>query len=284
MSRPPVSLRTGLIAALVLSSLVVSAPNASAATITAKSGDVSATFTYSGTFPQSRDPRLTITRAGNVLDNVAISSKWCGHQCWPDSVSPGHSVLHVVRLSQHGPLDVVLDLYSGGAHCCTVEQVFSLDVSSGRYRKFEFNFGDPGTKLVPLGKGGSDLFLSADDSFAYAFTDYAASGMPIEILSFSHNAFHNVTRSFPKLIANDATQWRSAFDSAATSHYQDTVGLAAAWAADEDMLGHVSSVQKFLRLEQRAGHLNSALSPIEPSGQKFIVALQKFLGQHGYAQ
>jgi hypothetical protein len=108
--------------------------------------------------------------------------------------------------------------------------------------------------------------------------------MPIEILSFSHNAFHNVTRSFPKLIANDATQWRSAFDSAATSHYQDTVGLAAAWAADEDMLGHFSSVQKFLRLEQRAGHLNSALSPIEPSGQKFIVAVQKFLGQHGYAQ
>jgi hypothetical protein len=159
-----------------------------------------------------------------------------------------------------------------------------LDASSGRYRKFEYNFGDPGTKLAPLGKGGSDLFLSADDSFAYAFTDYAASGMPIEILNFSHDAFHNVTRSFPKLIAKDAAQWLSAFDSTATSHYQDTVGLAAAWAADEDMLGHFSSVQRFLKLELRAGHLNSALSPIEPGGQKFIVALQKFLGHHGYAQ
>jgi hypothetical protein len=278
------SFQSGLIAAIVLASLVVAAPDASAATITATSGAVSATFTYSGTFPQSRDARLTITRAGKVADDVVVSSKWCGHQCWPDLVSPEHSVLHVVRLSQQGPLAVVLDLYSGGAHCCTVEQVFSLDASSGRYEKFEYNFGDPGTKLVALGKGGSDLFLSADDSFAYAFTDYAASGMPIEILSFSHNAFHNVTRSFPKLIANDAAQWRSAFDSAATSNYQDTVGLAAAWAADEDMLGHFSSVQKFLRLEQRAGHLNSALSPIEPSGQKFIVAVQKFLGQHGYAQ
>lgn len=278
------SFRSGLIGAIVLASLVVAPLDASATTITTTSGDVSATFTYSGTFPQSRDARLTITRAGKVMDDATVSSKWCGHQCWPDSLSPGHSVLHVVRLSQHGPLDVVLDLYSGGAHCCTVEQVFSLDASSGRFEKFEYNFGDPGTKLVPLGKGGIDLFLSADDSFAYAFTDYAASGMPIEILSFSHDALHNVTRSFPKLIAKDAAQRRSAFDSAATSHYHDTVGLAAAWAADEDMLGHFSSVQKFLRLEQRAGHLNSALSPIEPGGQKFIVALQKFLGQHGYAQ
>ncbi|HUY16064.1 MAG TPA: hypothetical protein VMV11_00740 [Acidimicrobiales bacterium] len=259
-------------------------PHAFAASTAATSGDVSATFTYTGTFPQSSNPRLTISRAGKVVDDVAVTSKWCGHQCWPDYVSPGHSVLHVVRLRQHGPLDVVLDLYSGGAHCCTVEQVFSFDASSGTYKKFEYNFGDPGTKLVPLGPGGRDVFLSADDSFAYAFTDYAASGMPLEILSFSHDAFHNVTRSYPQLVAKDATQWLSAFDSAASSHYQDTVGLAAAWAADEDLLGHVSAVQRFLRAEQRAGHLNSALSPIQPSGQKFVVALQTFLRRHGYVR
>jgi hypothetical protein len=277
-------IRTVLIAVMVFSSLAVVAPSASAATISATSGDVKATFSYTGTFPQSRNPRLTISRAGKVVNDVAVTSKWCGHQCWPDSVSPGHSLVHVVRLRQHGPLDVVLDLYSGGAHCCTIEQVFSYDATSETYKKFEYNFGDPGTKLIPLEKGGSDVFLSADDSFAYAFTDFAASAMPIEILSFSDDAFHKVTTSYPQLIAKDATQWRSAFDGAASSHYQDTVGLAAAWAADEDMLGHVNAVQKFLQLELRAGHLNSALSPIQPGGRKFVVALQKFLRQHDYAQ
>ena len=284
MFRQALSSRTGLVVALVLVSLSVTVPDASAATISARSGDVAAIFTYSGTFPQSRDARLTITRAGNVVGNVVVSSRWCGRQCWPDSVSPGHSVLHVVRLGPHGPLDVVLDLYSGGAHCCTVEQIFSWDASSGRYRKFEYNFGDPEAKLVPLGKGGSDVFLSADDSFAYAFTDYAASGLPIEILSFSNNALHNVTRSFSRLIANDATLWRKAFDSAGASNYQDTVGVAAAWAADEDMLGHSTSVANFLHLELRADHLNSALNPIEPSGRKFVADLQKFLRQHGYTK
>ncbi|HEV3186841.1 MAG TPA: hypothetical protein VGZ04_02220 [Acidimicrobiales bacterium] len=282
MSRPRALLRLGFMAAIVTSSLVVVVPSASAAIVTAKSGDVSATFTYEGTFPQSRHARLTITQRGKVVDNVTVRSKWCGNQCWPDFVSPGHSILHVVRLRQHGPLDVVLDLYSGGAHCCTVEQVFSPKESSGAYQMTEYDFGDPGVKLVPLGKGGSDVFQSADDSFAYAFTDYAASGMPIEILSFYGNSFHNVTRSFPRLIETDAKQWRVAFDTAASSHYQDTVGLAAAWAADEDMLGHVATVQRFLRLEARAGHLNSLVSPFQSSGQRFVVQLQNFLAAHGY--
>jgi hypothetical protein len=213
-----------------------------------------------------------------------VSSKWCGHQCWPNSVSSRQSVVHVVRLSPGGPLDIVLDLYSGGAHCCAIEQVYYLDTSTGQYKKVEHNFGDPGIKLLPLGRGGSDLFLTADDRFAYAFTDFAASGMPIEIDSFSHGSFQPVTKEFPQLIAKDATQYRDAFFDSASSKYDDTVGLAAAWAADEDMLGHSSLVSDFLHQESQAGHLNSGLYPIQPSGAKFVVALQKFLRHNGYVK
>jgi hypothetical protein len=139
-------------------------------------------------------------------------------------------------------------------------------------------------QLVKLGANGSFDLLSADDVFAYAFTDFAASGMPIEILSFSHEAFHNVTRSFPELIAKDANQWMNAFKSQATTHYQDSVGLVAAWSADEDMLGHSNVVARFLATEAKAGHLNSALLPVTSSDQKYVIALQKFLRKHGYLQ
>lgn len=282
MPSPVAPFRSGLIVATLLASLFLGAPEASASTLTSRSGNVSATFSYSGTFPQSRDPRLTISRSGKVIDRVFISSKWCGHQCWPNMVSSRQSVLHVVRLRQSGPLDVVLDLYSGGAHCCAIEQVYYFNSTSRRYIKSEYDFGDPGIRLVPLGKGGSDVFLSADDNFAYAFTDYAASAMPIKILNFFHGAFHNVTRSFPLLIAEDAHQLRRAFVASAATHYQDSVGIAAAWAADEDMLGHVILVRNFLIQEARARHLNSALSPMEPNGQKFVLSLHKFLRLNGY--
>ncbi len=192
-------------------------------------------------------------------------------------------MVHIVRLEPNGSPSVVLDLYSGGAHCCAIEQVYSLSQKSSRIQKAEYNFGNPGVRLVQLGAGGSFDLLSANDAFAYAFTDYAASGMPIKILSFSHNSFHDVTRSFPQLITKDADQWMSAFKSQASTHYADSVGLVAAWAADEDMLGRSASVMRFLDSEAKAGHLNSALSPITPSGESFVVALLKFLRAHGYA-
>jgi len=84
-------------------------------------------------------------------------------------------------------------------------------------------------------------------------------------------------------VARDAAQWMRAFQSQASSHYQDSVGVVAAWAADEDMLGHSNVVMKFLSAQAAAGHLNSALSPVVASGQKFVVALQRFLRRYGYA-
>jgi hypothetical protein len=282
VSSPIVSLRSGLIASIMFASLLLAVPSASASTFTAHSGEVKATFSVSGTFPQAKNGQLTIFKSGKIVDHVVVSSKWCGHQCWPNSVSSRQSVVHVVRLSPGGPLDIVLDLYSGGAHCCAIEQVYYFNSSTRKYNKVEHSFGNPGVKLMPLGKGGSDLFLSADDRFAYAFTDYAASGMPIEIESFSNGTFQQVTKDFPHLITKDATQYRDAFFDAASSKYDDTVGLAAAWVADEDMLGHFSLAKSFLRQESQAGHLNSALSPIQSSGAKFVVALEKFLRHNDY--
>jgi hypothetical protein len=257
-------------------------PGAGAATQTVKEEGLAATFTYHGTSPLSQNPHLEITQDGKVVFDQPVSSLWCGKECSPNVIAGARNVVHIVRLQRLGPPSVVLDLYSGGAHCCAIEQVYSFEANSARIHKTEHDFGDPGVQLVKLGAGGSYDFLSANDVFAYAFTDFAASGLPIEILSFSGDAFHNVTRSFPGLIAKDAKQWMSAFDQQASSHYQDSVGVVAAWAADEDMLGHSASVARFLAHQAQAGHLNSALSPVTSSGRKYVVALQKFLRQNGY--
>jgi hypothetical protein len=262
--------------------LYASTALAGAATQKVSFGDISATFTYHGTSPLSQNPHLTIVVKGKTVYDESVSSKWCGKECSANVIAGARRVIHLVRLQPKGSPSVVLDLYSGGAHCCFIEQVYSFGAKSSTLYKSEHDFGDPGVRLVKVGT--SVKFLSANDAFAYEFTDYAASGEPIEILSFAHNVFHNVTRSYPQLIAKDASQWMSAFHAQASTHYQDSVGVVAAWAADEDMLGHSSTVARFLTVQARAGHLNSALSPITPSGQKFVNALQKFLRRQGYVQ
>lgn len=280
----PINLRQLVATAVVVVSLFASISTVGAATQTVTKENVTATFTYHGTSPLSQNPHLRVSLNGKVVYDQPVTSEWCGKECSPNVIVGARKVVHIVHLQPKGLPSVVLDLYSGGAHCCAIEQVYSFKPNSATVEKTEHNFGDPGVQLVKLGANGSFDLLSADDTFAYAFTDFAASGLPIELLSFSHDAFHNITRSFPDLIAKDANQWMSAFRAQASTRYQDSVGVVAAWAADEDMLGHSAAVAGFLANQAKAGHLNSALSPDTPSGQKYVIALQNFLRKHGYLQ
>ena len=68
----------------------------------------------------------------------------------------------------------------------------------------------------------------------------------------------------------------------ARGHYADSVGVIAAWAADEYRLGKSAAANRYLHQQAKAGHLKSALAPNEPQGQKFVAALQRFLRRHGY--
>jgi hypothetical protein len=258
-------------------------PAASATTETASSGDVTATFTFKGHQPPNyTDQRLTISQAGAVVYNEPVVSSVCHTLCAPGFEGGSRSAVHVLDLEHNGRPDVVLDLYSGGAHCCFVEQIFSPDPATGMYVENERNFGDPGMKVVDLQHNGQLELLTADDSFAYEFTDYAASGLPIRILTFSGRRFVNVTRHYPKLIARDAAGWMKAFNSMAKQHYPDSVGVVAAWAADEELLGHGKLVNRFLSRQVALGHLNSGLSPEEPGGAKFVANLRRFMRRHGY--
>jgi hypothetical protein len=252
-----------------------------AATETATGGDVTATFKFAGNAPNYKRERLIVSKAGTVVYDQPVASGFCFQACAPGSEGSGPTSVHVLDLEHNGQPDVVLDLFSGGAHCCSIEQIFSFDPGTMTYVKTERNFGDPGVQILDLGHNGRLEFLTADDSFASEFTDYAASGLPIRILTFANREFTNVTRSFPGLLAKDAAKWLSAFKSMAAQHYQDGVGVIAAWAADEDLLGHTAQVNRYLAKQVKAGHLRSALNPGE-SGKQFVAKLRKFLRSHGY--
>ena len=197
-------------AATVLS--LLAAPAALATTQTAQSGNVTATFTFSGTYPNFTGLQLSIAQGGTVFYDEPVDSKLCGTYCAPGSPSgTGSHRCTSLDLEHDGQPDVVLDLYSGGAHCCSIEQIFSFDPGTMTYAKTQRDFGDPGEQIVDLGHNGRYEFLTADDSFAYEFTDFAASGLPIQILTFSDRRFINVTRHYPKLVARDAAGWLKAF-------------------------------------------------------------------------
>ena len=255
--------------------------SANAASLRSSLEGVNATLTYHGTYPLARSATLTIWRARHVVYSRAVTSPLCGSLCWPTAAdgSNSQSAVQVVRLGSGAP-DVVLGLYSGGAHCCYIDQVFA-PASRSKYRMSEMSFGDPGAHLEVLPGSPYAKFVTADDAFAYTFTDFAASGLPIKIMNFTRRGFSDVTRQYPVLIRADAATWLAAFRDQVTSHYSDSVGVIAAWAADEYQLGLERSADAFLRAQAVAGHLNSPLYPTV-KGLVFVRFLQKFLHQRGY--
>jgi hypothetical protein len=260
---------------LVVSAVLIAPTAASATTQTGRSGAVSASFTFRGSFPNYSHERLTITRKGIVAYSKPVSSSHClGGSCAPGDPERHASSVHVLDLESNGEPDVVLNLFTGGAHCCTLEQIFRFDAAHGAYVKTEHDFGDPGDNIRDLDHNGRLEFVTADDDFAFAFTSFAASGLPLQILTFRTGHFTNVTRHYPKLLTADAAQWLRLFK----HHLSDGVGLIAAWAADEDLLGHFALVQNTLASELRKGDLRSPSG----GGRKFVSALNRFLRRHGY--
>jgi len=253
----------------------VTAHSALAASMTAHSGDVSATFSFTGKQVPYRNLRLTISRAGQVLYSEPVTSKACSPYCRPAPTGPHRPSLSVLDLESNGQPDVVLDLFSGGAHCCFIDQVFSYDPGTMTYTKTEQDFENSGAALERL--GGRYVFVSANNAFYYEFASFAFSGAPIQIFSFSNRHFLDVTRSYPSLIKSDAAVWWKAF----TRHYGQGEGFIAPWAADECLLGNVQLVNTRLQTELRENHLHGGL-PGVPSAGKFIAALKMFLIKQGY--
>jgi hypothetical protein len=253
-------------------------------TISVASGGTTATLHYrSSPAGSDREPysklRLSIARHGVTLLERPVDAILCGRLCWPNVGIPASPVLRIADVEHNGSPDVILNLFSGGAHCCAITQVYRYDPATKTYSIVQHDFADPGYYLRASG-GGAYLFVSADDRFAYAFASFAFSGLPAEIWSFATGGFVDVTRRYPAAVAADAA--RQYHDYLANRGQGLGLGYIAAWAADEDLLGHKALVARTLAAQNRAGELRSG-DGLAQHGRAFISQLQRFLVKSGYA-
>jgi hypothetical protein len=247
----------------------------------AQAGAISAAFSFRYDPHNQVTPytglHLTISRGEQTLHDAAVSSALCGNFCMP----AGSRAVSIADVEGDGEPDVLLNLYSGGAHCCYVVQVFRYDPTTHGYATLEHIWGDPGYELKRLDAGPGLEFVSADDRFAYEFAAYAFSGLPMEILQLRAGRFIDVTRSFPKLVGVDAAGWWKSYR--ASDRGEFGLGFLAAWAADEYNLGRSATVAQTLARLQRAGELRSSPG-FGPGGAGFIAHLDRFLKQEGYTR
>ena len=251
--------------------------------LSAESGGVKASVEYVefhfADAPLNRKAlRLTITRDGASAYDAEIASPNCA-PCELEELADSRSPVSVADLEGTGQPDVIVDLYTGGAHCCTILQIYSFDPGTMTYRPLEHDFGDPGARIADVAGDGHLELESADDRFAYEFTPYAYSGLPLQVWSVREGRLVDTTRSFRSALVADAAKWLKAFRQARREGTGN--GVIAAWAADEELLGHGGLVKRTLAREASRGNLRSR-EHFGPSGHRFVVKLMRFLKRLGY--
>jgi hypothetical protein len=90
---------------------------------------------------------------------------------------------------------VILEYFWGGAHCCTITKIATVD-SSGKWHAVDGEVLDGGGyRFEDLdGNGGNEL-VSVDNSFLYAFACYACSYAPTRIHKLIGSELREVTRN-----------------------------------------------------------------------------------------
>jgi hypothetical protein len=233
--------------------------------------DVSAKVTFVKHGFEFKKLELLITRNGKTWRSGSLGTTWFR----PPTV-------RVRDLDRDGELEVLLDTFTGGAHCCLESRFFRYLPDRGAYAGTLHNWGNGGYRAKNIdGRDGVEL-VSNDDRFAYAFTAFAASAFPLQIWHLEEGRLLDVTRNFPGEVKLDSNGlWR--LYEKVRGERADVRGVLAAWLADECLLGREE--QGWTRVE--AIRKRGLLGPDPdlagwPQGSSYVRELRVFLRKFDY--
>ncbi len=287
MGRLPVA------AAVLAGALALSAPAGAQSAVgprreIASSGAVSATLSYVvRDFGQATDVRLAVTRDGApaALDgNIDRLCRGCAGAIPVGGLEGSDQTsIAFADLTGDGDPEILVDLYTGGAHCCSVMALYAWDPATSRYRRLARDWGDPGYSVAGLPGAGLGL-VSADDRFAYAFCAYVCSAMPIRVLRYRAFGLDDVTRRFPGQVRSDLAGLRGALRQAHRHRDQRFAikGLLPAVCADLLLLRRGPSCRRELSAALRRGELARAPGDLTAGGRRYVRRVLAFLRRTGY--
>ena len=267
---------TGAPAALHCLTLDIS--RAVSETLGARRGTVSATATFVEKNFFFSAQRLKIVRGGKTVVDAPLKRFSCP-EC--DTFRP---VKVTVRDLDGGEPEVLLELYTQGAHCCTV--VLALRYAGGTYRPKLLFFGNYGYKLADYDRDGLPELAAFDERFVYTYSAYVFSAAPPHIFQYRQGRMIDVTRKFPAPIRRNAAQVGKEFLSKPRPPKDiDLRTYVAVYVADQYLLGKPAEARRALDYALAHGFLYNGTGYLgSPSGRKFITVLMRDLRKWGYAR
>lgn len=235
---------------------------AKAETKTVEFGNIRADFSFSVGQYCRKNPRLTLMRNGVTVFNQRVSDE---DFCLLNN-------LEIRDLDGDKEPEVIANVYSGSAHCCTSSLIYRYDKNKQQYTYIKHYWGNNNrVKIEDLDKDGSLEFNSYDDRFSYKFSSFAFSRYPLQIWKYSQGKMIDVTRRYPQLIKNNAYKhWQ---EYVRNKSNPESKAILAAYLADKYLLGEEEDGWQRLRENYR-----------QPDREQFFQELANFLEKTGYSR
>lgn len=224
----------------------------------------------SGDFKIYRNVRVRVERGSALVFDREICAQVCGP-------APGGAIAFRNVWDTRSP-EVVVSLYTGGAHCC-FETEFVLLRPLGRATGVFHDWGDLGYRGQWL--RGRYWLVTRDDRFAYAYTSFAGSAFPMQVWTIDRpGRLVDVTRQRLDLVAANAKRlWKTYL---AYRGKDDIRGVLAPWCADEYLLGERAACNA--ELDRAVAHGWLRTDDLGPGGRAYVAKVHRDLARWGYTR
>jgi hypothetical protein len=232
-------------------------------------GDYQAQLSY------RRDPaqgyqniHLKVTKGGQVIADRPVDREDANDRPLPEQ---GSETFALQDLDGDNRPEVLVDLYTGGAHCCTYSLIYP-NAGAGNQKVVHHDWGNTVYSISDLNKDGLPELQSGDDRFAYAFSSYASSGYPLRVWRYEDGQMQDATQQYPEAIKQNAEQnWQNVLR--AQTEGSEVRGYLAAYLADQYSLG--APEVGWQRLQEAYK---------ERDRTAFFQQLRQFLSKNGYGK
>lgn len=169
-----------------------------------------------------------------------------GGTSWVDATSEFSlfGAIDLQDLDSDGDAEVIVETFSGGAHCCTTHQIYSWAGDGFSVATSEMRDGGGGA-FEDLNGDGKVEFVAFDNSFLYAFSSYAGSYPPTQIFTFENGNLVETTRQFPDYLRSQAWEMYQAIERSGSQDYEVN-GILAGYVAQKILLGEYEEGWNFM--------------------------------------
>ena len=224
-----------------------------------------------------------VTRAGGAgLRRLArVAGSACSEDgCVYAASGKRDTPLQVVDLDADGEPEVLVDAYTGGAHCCALTEILRFDgddlrAGRGLLGQHRLRAEGPRRRRAPGVRHRRRRVLLRLQLVRGLVPPAARCSTTT---STAKGSFSDVTRRFPALARKNAKDALHALARARRGHFE-TLGAVSAYVADLYLLGRGREVRPYLARARKRGDLRNATGRA-PRG--FDRQLLAFLHKQGY--